>query len=271
VRDLLAQRLDADEVLPIRVALGDQCLHGLVQSCVPQAVHHPLQVGEVLFLVGCGSGHPGAGFGLPWRVGQGRVDEILSTRSEDRRKVLEEASGIVKYKVRKDEAERKLLSTEQNLIRISDILSELGEQVGPLAEQSEKARKYHRLYEEWKSLDIGLSLHLIDRNQAFLSASVEEAAALTEDIRKQEDAILEMRTQNRVLSEKSNELEDSLEASRVEAQAITNAVHELQSSIAVIVDRRSHLSVQIDTSENEEGSAQTEIDRLNTEFNNQNK
>ncbi len=204
-------------------------------------------------------------------VGQGRVDEILSTRSEDRRKVLEEASGIVKYKVRKDEAERKLLSTEQNLIRISDILSELGEQVGPLAEQSEKARKYHRLYEEWKSLDIGLSLHLIDRNQAFLSASVEEAAALTEDIRKQEDVILEMRTQNRVLSEKSNELEDSLEASRVEAQTITNAVHELQSSIAVIVDRRSHLSVQIDTSENEEGSAQTEIDRLNTEFNNQNK
>ena len=204
-------------------------------------------------------------------VGQGRVDEILSTRSEDRRKVLEEASGIVKYKVRKDEAERKLLSTEQNLIRIADILSELGEQVGPLQEQSDKARKYHRIYEEWKALDIGVALHLIDRNQAFLSASVQEADVLTEDIRKQEDSILEMRTQNRTLSEKSNQLEDMLEESRIEVHALTNAIHELQSSIAVIFDRRSQLTSRIDLSENEEGNAQTEIDRLVTEFNNQNK
>lgn len=204
-------------------------------------------------------------------VGQGRVDEILSTRSEDRRKVLEEASGIVKYKVRKDEAERKLLSTEQNLIRISDILTELGEQVGPLMEQAEKARKYHRIYEEWKALDIGAALHLIDRNQAFLSASVADANSLTEDIRKQEDSILEMRTQNRVLTEKSSLLEDSLEQSRAEALVISNAIHELQSSIAVIYDRRSQLSSRIDLSENEEGNAQSEIDRLETEFNNQNK
>ena len=204
-------------------------------------------------------------------VGQGRVDEILSTRSEDRRKVLEEASGIVKYKVRKDEAERKLLSTEQNLIRISDILTELGEQVGPLMEQAEKARKYHKIYEEWKALDIGVALHLIDRNQAFLSASVADANSLTEDIRKQEDSILEMRTQNRVLTEKSSLLEDTLEQSRAEALAISNAIHELQSSIAVIYDRRSQLSSRIDLSENEEGNAQSEIDRLEAEFNNQNK
>ena len=58
-------------------------------------------------------------------VGQGRVDEILSTKSEDRRRVIEEASGIVKFKVRKEEAERKLNSTEQNLVRIDDILNEL--------------------------------------------------------------------------------------------------------------------------------------------------
>ena len=204
-------------------------------------------------------------------VGQGRVDEILSTRSEDRRKVLEEASGIVKYKVRKDEAERKLLSTEQNLIRIADILSELGEQVGPLQEQADKARKYHRIYEEWKALDIGVALHLIDRNQAFLSASVQEAAVLSDDIRTQEDSILEMRTQNRTLSEKSNHLEDLLEESRVQVQVLTNAIHELQSAIAVIFDRRSQLSSRIDHSESEEGSTQSEIDRLETEFINQNK
>ncbi len=202
-------------------------------------------------------------------VGQGRVDEILSTRSEDRRKVLEEASGIVKYKVRKDEAERKLLSAEQNLIRIADILSELGEQVGPLQEQSEKARKYHRIYEEWKALDIGLSLHMIDRNQAFLSASALETNSLSEDIRVQEDAIIDMRNKNRDLSEKSNHLEDSLEEYRSQIKSISDSVHGIQSSIAVVSDRRSQLTVRIDSSENQEGNAQTEMDRLELEHQNQ--
>lgn len=204
-------------------------------------------------------------------VGQGRVDDILSTRSEDRRKVLEEASGIVKYKVRKEEAERKLLSTEQNLVRITDILSELGEQVGPLKEQSEKARQYHRIYDEWKSLDIGLSLFLIDRNKAFLSASEAEGKALEDEIRQQEDTILDMRAKNRELSEKSSQIEDTLEESRVKAQDILNSVHVLQNAIAVISERRDQLSARMNTSENEEGSAQTEIDRLQIEYRNQNR
>lgn len=204
-------------------------------------------------------------------VGQGRVDEILSTRSEDRRKVLEEASGIVKYKVRKDEAERKLLATEQNLVRISDILAELEGQVGPLMEQAEKARKYHRIYEEWKALDIGLCLHLIDRNQAFLTASVEEAGTLNKDILSQEDSILDMRSKNRALTEKSSQIEAALEQSRTEALNLQNAIHELSSAIAVISDRRSQLSSRIEASENEEGGAQTQIERLEAELTSQNK
>lgn len=94
-------------------------------------------------------------------VGQGRVDEILSTKSEDRRRVIEEASGIVKYKVRKEEAERKLSSTEQNLVRINDILGELEERKGPLEEQSGKAREYHKAYEELKTSEINLLVHRI--------------------------------------------------------------------------------------------------------------
>ena len=204
-------------------------------------------------------------------VGQGRVDEILSTRSEDRRKVLEEASGIVKYKVRKDEAERKLLATEQNLVRISDILAELEGQVGPLMEQAEKARKYHRIYEEWKALDIGLCLHLIDRNQAFLTASVEEAGTLNKDIHSQEDTILDMRTKNRALTDKSSQLEAALEESRTELLNLQNAIHELSSGIAVISERKSQLSSRIEASENEEGGAQTQIERLEAEHASQNK
>src|SRR5690606_27578075 len=72
-------------------------------------------------------------------IGQGRIDEILSFRSEDRRGIFEEASGIVKYKTRKKEAVRKLEDTEQNLLRIHDLVSELEDQLEPLARQSETA------------------------------------------------------------------------------------------------------------------------------------
>src|SRR6476620_7815074 len=78
-------------------------------------------------------------------IGQGRIEEILSTKSEDRRGIFEEASGIVKYKSRKREAEKKLNDTEQNLLRIHDLVSELEDQVGPLREQSEKAIRFKEL------------------------------------------------------------------------------------------------------------------------------
>ena len=198
-------------------------------------------------------------------VGQGRVDEILSTRSEDRRKVLEEASGIVKYKARKDEAERKLLSTEQNLVRIEDILAELTNRMEPLRDQAVKAKEYHRIYDEWKELDVGLSLFLIDRNQAFLSASETEVQGLAEEIRRQEDELLTMRQKNRELSEKSSRLEEELEAGRTKATATTEEIHVLQNESAVTSERKRQLAARIDASTDEEGSATSEIDRLNAE------
>ncbi|WP_042199989.1 chromosome segregation protein SMC [Paenibacillus camerounensis] len=95
-------------------------------------------------------------------IGQGRIEEILSTRSEDRRGIFEEASGIVKYKSRKKEAGRKLDDTEQNLLRIHDLLSELEDQIGPLKEQSEKAIRYKELREQLKQLEISVYVHQIE-------------------------------------------------------------------------------------------------------------
>jgi len=199
-------------------------------------------------------------------VGQGRIDEILSSRSEDRRKVIEEASGIVKYKARKEEAERKLLSTEQNLIRISDILAELSEQIEPLEDQAKKAKQYHRLYEEWKELDIGLSLHLIDRNRAFLSVSDQDAASVTEEVRTHEDSIIRLRNQNRELTEKSSQIEDMLEEAREKKTAVANEMHAVMSSIAVLSDRRKQLSARLLNEKNNDENFQTEIERLDHEF-----
>lgn len=96
-------------------------------------------------------------------IGQGRIEEILSTRSEDRRGIFEEASGIVKYKSRKREAQRKLDETEQNLLRIHDLVTELEDQVGPLRKQSEKAIHFKALKEQLKTKEISMYVHNIEQ------------------------------------------------------------------------------------------------------------
>ncbi len=97
-------------------------------------------------------------------IGQGNVAQILSTKAEDRRAFFEEAAGVSKYKHRKDEATRKLSSVDENLVRIEDITIELERQLGPLENQSKKARKYLVLYEEYKGLDIGMCLVNLRKN-----------------------------------------------------------------------------------------------------------
>src|SRR3984893_14017833 len=95
-------------------------------------------------------------------IGQGRIEEILSTKSEDRRGIFEEASGIVKYKSRKKEAQKKLEDTEGNLLRIHDLVSELEKQIEPLKDQSEKAEKYKAIKEDLKNKEIALYVHQIE-------------------------------------------------------------------------------------------------------------
>ena len=95
-------------------------------------------------------------------IGQGKIDEILSNKSEERRNIFEEAAGIVKYRVRKNESEKRLEQTKLNLLRINDILSEIETNINLLKTQSEKAKKYLSLREELKSIEIGLFLYNID-------------------------------------------------------------------------------------------------------------
>jgi chromosome segregation protein len=96
-------------------------------------------------------------------VAQGKIDLVLSSRPEDRRLVFDEASGITKYKAQKKEAMRKLEETEQNLLRINDIITEVKRQIGSLERQANKARKYKEAFEELKNKEISLA-HL-DKNQ----------------------------------------------------------------------------------------------------------
>ncbi len=102
-------------------------------------------------------------------IGQGKRDEILSNKSEDRRAIFEEAAGIVKYRVRKNDSEKKLEQTKVNLLRINDILSEIEVNLEPLKKQSEKAKKFLDLREELKGIEIGLFLFNIDNYKEKIS------------------------------------------------------------------------------------------------------
>ena len=107
-------------------------------------------------------------------IGQGKIDEILSNKSEDRRNIFEEAAGIVKYRSRKEESEKKLEQTKINLLRINDILSEIETNIEPLRNQSEKAKKYLNLREELKKIEIGLFIYNIEKYKNSLQEIVKD-------------------------------------------------------------------------------------------------
>ena len=107
-------------------------------------------------------------------IGQGKIDEILSNKSEDRRNIFEEAAGIVKYRTRKQESEKKLERTKLNLLRINDILSEIETNIEPLKAQSEKAKKYLNIREELKNIEIGLFLYSIEKYKKELEEIVKD-------------------------------------------------------------------------------------------------
>ncbi|WP_068619425.1 chromosome segregation protein SMC [Paenibacillus tuaregi] len=150
-------------------------------------------------------------------IGQGRIEEILSTRSEDRRGIFEEASGIVKYKSRKKDARKKLDETETNLLRIHDLVSELEDQMGPLKEQSEKALHYKELREQLKHKEISMYVYQIEQIHTSWSEANEKLAKLREEqltlstVVSAHDATLEKeRSELRVLEEEIESLTQQL-------------------------------------------------------------
>ena len=150
-------------------------------------------------------------------IGQGKIDEILSNRSEERRNIFEEAAGIVKYKTRKEEANRKLEHTRQNIIRITDIITEIEANIEPLRIQSEKARRFLDLREELKKIEIGLFIDSIEKNKMKL-----------EDINRNQDIL-----NNQVLEEdiKLEELTGNKENIKLDLEQLIKDTEGLQTGI----------------------------------------
>ena len=147
-------------------------------------------------------------------IGQGRIDEILSTRSEDRRYIFEEAAGIVKYKSRRDEAEKKLAKTQDNLLRAEDILSELEQQLEPLEEQSRVAREYLQRKEQLKIYEINQFLYQYSRQTERIQELKEQMAQLEVEANERLTQATKMESEQENLSLTLNNLKSQVDSAR---------------------------------------------------------
>jgi len=188
-------------------------------------------------------------------IGQGRVDEILSTRSEDRRLLFEEAAGIVKYKVRRNEANSKLEAEKQNLARVNDLIEELAVQIEPLARQAEKAKLYLNLRDQYKSIHINLFL--------------DEAEKAEEQRKKNEAALTDLTNQADSEKQKLEQAQEALqslkESQELAETAYKQANHQMVNRVSEI--EKAESAVKLTQAQQEH--IKTDSERIIKEINKQ--
>ena len=173
-------------------------------------------------------------------IGQGKIDEILSAKSGERREIFEEAAGISKFRHRKEESERKLARTEENLVRINDKISELELQVEPLREQSERAKKYLILRDELRVLEISVWLENLDALKTGarkLEADFRAAEQQRDEARAALDALY---AEGEQYGERMREKDMEAERIRTEAAQLDGQVKDQEAAIAVLESTITH-------------------------------
>jgi len=167
-------------------------------------------------------------------IGQGRIDEILSLKSADRREIFEEAAGISKYRHRKEETERKLERTEDNLLRIGDKVSELELQLEPLKQQSEKAKRYLELKEELQGVEIAVWLEQLERLSASAKKAEEDYASAAFVLQQAHDELDSLYARSESLGESLHTKDGELETVRQKVNMLESAHQQLDGQMAVL-------------------------------------
>ncbi len=185
-------------------------------------------------------------------IGQGKIDSIVASKSEERREIFEEASGISRYRYRKTEAERKLKNTEENLVRLRDIVGELEDRVGPLKAQSEKAEKFLVLSEEKKGLEIALWLETLNK-----SSSV---------IKEQEDKIDVQRAQYEGAERELSAISAETEMIYLRNGEISSQIDSVRRNISRLESEVSNNNALISVAENDIEHNNETVARLNSEI-----
>ena len=173
-------------------------------------------------------------------IGQGKIDEILSNKSEDRRHIFEEAAGIVKYRARKSESEKKLEQTKLNLLRINDILSEIETGLDPLRIQSEKAKRFLELHESLKDIEVGLFIHNIETYKEKLEQVVEDLKILENQKSDEEEKLNNIQNKKGTLKKQIDELIEEIEKCQNIGFESTNQIEKINSEIGISNEKILH-------------------------------
>ena len=200
-------------------------------------------------------------------IGQGQIDKILSGKPEDRRELFDEAAGIVKFKRRKVAAKKKLESEQANMVRLSDIMSELSRQVGPLEKQAASAKEYLRLRDELKQYDIDAyavestktesDLAALEKNLAITTRDYEDtnrsSEALKAKYERQQDSLNSLDTQ-------ISALRDEISDCQTNRQEKEGAVNVLKEQINTEYLRRTHTSQRMEVLEKEQKEYEAQLE-----------
>lgn len=178
-------------------------------------------------------------------IGQGKVDDILSNKSNERRAALEEAAGVMRYRVRKEEAERKLEHTEKNLERIEDILQELGARLQPLEEQSATARTFLKLRDELRDLEINLFLYQFDRNRERLVSLEDTLRQLSEEEEQNEALAGALQAEGVALEQQISELDSALTQQQNLLLTMLSGVEAHVGECNLLIERRENANAEI--------------------------
>lgn len=201
-------------------------------------------------------------------IGQGKISEVVSAKSGDRRELFEEAAGISRYRYRKDESERKLSHTEENLIRINDKIDELKIQVDPLKEQAETAKRYLILRDELRILEVSVWMETLDKLASRAQAIQNDWEKSKSDTERAKQELEELYAASENYSEKMREKDIEAEAVRERISAAEGEAAELESALAVLetnekhnLERQKQLLSEIDEQGSRSKSLDTQINQ----------
>ncbi len=202
-------------------------------------------------------------------ISQGRIDEILALKSTDRREIFEEAAGISKYRHRKEETERRLAHTQDNLLRIGDKISELELQVEPLREQSEKAKKYLAYRAELKGIEVALWLHSLQRLSATARKAEEDYNSAAFILQQEHASLEELYALSEKLSAELQERDIALDVIRGQIEEYESRGQSISSQIAVLQtgmdncrNNMQRIREELDEQQNRSGGIEAQINGL---------
>ena len=166
-------------------------------------------------------------------IGQGKIDSIVASKSEDRREIFEEAAGISRYRYRKTEAERKLAHTEENLLRLRDIVTELEDRVEPLRIQAEKAEKFIEYSAEKRGLEIALWLDTLNKSSAVLRDHEDKIAIAKAQHDEAEETLRSITEQTEEIYVKNGMLSSQIEQERAASSLFETQAAEKRAAVSV--------------------------------------